>query len=196
MFGRRPGTGRGMRLPSLPGPRDLTALLEQAWTVLPRVTGLLGEAERLMSNVTALLDRIEDTRRDADDLVARAEITRAKADEAVCDIDAPFRRLVHLLDLLEPPLLKLQPTLDRLAETTDPREVDAMVGLVDHLPELVKRVEEDVLPIMSTLKTVAPDIHDLLDVSRELNDLLVKLPGMGRVKRKVEEQQEADRAAS
>jgi hypothetical protein len=38
---------------------------------------------------------------------------------------------------------------------------------------------------------VAPDLHDLLDVSRELNEMLAKLPGVGRVKRRINEQQEA-----
>ena len=49
--------------------------------------------------------------------------------------------------------------------------------LIDHLPDLTERVERDVLPVMATLGTVAPDIHDLLDVSRELNEMLAKLPG-------------------
>ena len=56
------------------------------------------------------------------------------------------------------------------------------------------RVERDVLPVMTTLGTVAPDLHDLLDVSRELNEMLGKLPGLGRIKRRVEEEQEAEQA--
>ena len=48
------------------------------------------------------------------------------------------------------------------------------------------------LPVMTTLGTVAPDLHDLLDVSRELNEMLGKLPGLGRIKRRVEEEQAAE----
>ena len=63
------------------------------------------------------------------------------------------------------------------------------MGLVDHLPVLVDRLERDILPILGTLTSVAPDLHDLLDVSRELNGMLAKIPGMGRIKQRVDEQQ-------
>jgi hypothetical protein len=171
-----------MRLPSVPGPRDVLALLERGGEALevalaaaPRMSGLLDDAERLMVTVEALVARIEDTRRGADELVHRAA--------------EPVRRTTALVAALEPSLTTLQPTLERLAETTDPREVDALVGLVDHLPVLVDRLERDILPILGTLTSVAPDLHDLLDVSRELNGMLAKIPGMGRIKQRVDEQQ-------
>ena len=64
--------------------------------------------------------------------------------------------------------------------------------IVDHLPELTARVEGDVLPVLTTLGTVAPDMHDLLTVARELNDMLAKIPGMGRIKRRVDEEEGED----
>ena len=103
--------------------------------------------------------------------------------------EALLARVVPLLDALEPPLTRLRPTLEKLADTTDPDEVAALVRLVDHLPELTERIERDVLPVMTTLGTVSPDLHDLLDASRELNEMLGKLPGLGRIKRRVEEEQ-------
>ena len=171
-----------MRLPSVPGPRDVLALVERGGEALelllaavPRLGTLLDDAERLLADVDALVKRIETTREDADAVVARVE--------------EPARRTDALLAALEPSLLKLQPTLERLADTTDPREVDALVGLVDHLPLLVERLERDVLPVMTTLRTVAPDLHDLLDVSRELNGMLAKLPGMAKVMQRIDERQ-------
>ena len=174
-----------MRLPSIPNPLDLAALV-------PRSIELVAGAERLLRDVGGLLGRIEETRRRADDLVAASELTRAAADRAVVEMAAPMDRLVALLDALEPPLTKLQPTLERLAETTHPDEVDALVTLVDHLPTLVISFEKELLPVLETLGTVAPDLHDLLDVSRELNEMLGKLPGIGRIKRRVEEEQAAE----
>lgn len=160
-----------MRLPAFPDPRDLANLI-------PRAFGLLTAAEQLLDDVGALLRRIEGTRAAADEVVARVGVTVSTADEMIAR--------------LEPPLTQLLPTLERLAETTDPSEVDAMVSLVDHLPLLVGRIETDILPILDSLSSVAPDMHDLLDVSRELNEMLAKLPGMGRLKRKVDEEQELE----
>ena len=197
----------------LPGPRDLAALVslvergsEQLAGLLPRAIDLLGGAERLLRDGSALIDRIETTRVDAQALVERTEVTRSRADELVISLEPTTRRAgellasleptaeraTALLEAMEPSLLKLQPTLDRLAETTDPREVDAMVAMIDQLPLLAAKLETDVIPVLNTLTSVSPDLHDLLDVSRELNLMLGKLPGMGRVKQRVDDQQEID----
>lgn len=174
-----------MRLPSVPGPRDLVTLveragdgLEQLFAAVPRLSALLAQAETLMVDVGALIARIEETRLAAAAVVSRTDDTVTRADA--------------LLAGLEPSLSRLQPTLERLADTTHPSEVDALVSLVDRLPLLAEQVERDLLPVMRTLGTVAPDVHDLLDVSRELNGMLGKLPGMGRIKKRVDEQQGID----
>ncbi len=134
---------------------------------------------------SAAIDQVEAVTRDASEVVTR---TSTVVDRAAAQVD----RLTPLLDGLEPPLTRLQPTLEVLADTTHPDEVAALVRLVDHLPELTARVENDVLPVMATLGSVAPDLHDLLAVSRELNDMLAKLPGLGRIKRRIDEQQGED----
>jgi ABC-type transporter Mla subunit MlaD len=188
-----------VRLP-LPGPRDLlgvlergAAVVEQLVATLPRVLSLLEEAHRLLTRVDDLIDRIEGTRADADAVVRRTTAVAAEAEELLARSGPLVDRLTPLLDGLEPPLVRLQPTLQRLAETTDPREVDAMVALVDHLPGLAARMETDILPVLDSLSTVAPDLHDLLDVSRELNEMLASLPGLGRLKRRIDAEQEAAR---
>lgn len=158
-----------MRLPAVPGPRDVLALVD-------RVTSLLGGAERLLSDgseivrdVRALLERIETTRQEASVVIGRVEETRSRASTMLAGLEGPVNQLL--------------PVLERLGETTEPHEVDAMIELIDRLPMLAKRVEDDVLPVLGSLSTVAPDLHQLLDVSSELNEMLGKLPGMGRVRR-------------
>lgn len=201
-----------MRLP-VPGPRDVWQLLERGGEALeqllgsvPRLVSLLDEAERLVVRADRLVEDIDATRTAADAVVARSDETVARAG-AVVDATEPVvrrsaellsvleplnERLAALLDSLEPPLSRLQPVLERLAETTSPQEVDAMVELVDHLPALAHKMEVDIVPVLDSLSTVAPDLHDLLDVSRELNEMLAKIPGMGRVKERVERQQAED----
>jgi len=150
-----------MRLPGVPGPRDVLALAEQLTGLVPRLAALLSSGERLIAQAEGLLARIDETRATADANVAR---------------------IGALLDRLEPSLRTLEPTLARLAQTTDPREVDALISLVDRLPMLAEQVERDVVPVMRTLGTVAPDLHDLLETSRELNEMLAKLPGINRLR--------------
>jgi hypothetical protein len=201
-----------MRLP-VPGPRDLLAVIEkgadqvdQLLGAVPRVLALLDQAEVLLVRASAAVDAVEAVTREAETVVVHTDAVVDRAEALVVRVDrvvdgaatvadradAMVARTVVLLDALEPPLTTLQPTLQTLADTTHPEEIAALVQLIDHLPDLTERIERDVLPVMTTLGTVAPDLHDLLDVSRELNEMLGKLPGLGRIKRRVEEEQAAE----
>jgi hypothetical protein len=190
-----------MRLP-VPGPRDVLSALERGSEqveallgAVPRVLALLDQAETLVARASAVVDRVEVVADAATAEVARvggvvdaAATQIERVDAVVGGAAVQAGRAAALIDTLEPPLTALQPTLETLAETTHPDEVKALVQLVDHLPELTARVEGDVLPVLTTLGTVAPDLHDLLTVARELNDMLAKIPGMGRIKRRVDEE--------
>ena len=185
-----------MRLP-VPGPRDLLSVLErgassveQLLALAPRVVSLVGETEALMRRVGTLLDDIEATRRSADGVVTRAGRAVGGAEATLTRLEPLSDRLEQLLDRLAPPLERLQPVLERLADTTDPHEVDALVRLVDQLPALATKLETDVMPILDSLGSVAPDLHDLLDVSRELNLMLAQVPGISRMKKRIDKRQE------
>jgi DNA repair ATPase RecN len=187
-----------MRLP-LPGPGDVVHLLERGTAAVesmlaaaPRALALLDDASALLTRVDGLLERIEQTRAAADGVVQRTDAVVTKAEALVGTTGPLTERLSSLLDSTEPAVTKLQPTLERLAETTDPSEVDALVSVIDMLPELAVRLETDIVPVMNSLSTVAPDLHDLLDVSRELNQMLASVPGLGFVKKRIDDQQEAE----
>jgi hypothetical protein len=176
-----------MRLP-VPGPRDVLSALEKGGDhveallgAVPRALALLDDAERLVVRASAAIDRVREVTEAANVVVVR---TSAVVDDA----EVQVARVTGLVDELEPSLTTLQPVLQTLADTTSPEEVAALVRLVDHLPQVTEQVEQDVLPVLSSLGSVAPDLHELLDVSRELNELLGKIPGIGRLKRKVEEE--------
>jgi hypothetical protein len=173
-----------MRLP-VPGPRDVIGAVGRG---AESVEALLAAVPKML----ALVDR-------ADELVGRIDAVAARADALVIrtglvvdGAEAQVARLTPLLDSFEPTLLRLQPVIEKLADTTDPREVEAVVQLVNHLPALADRMEHDVMPMLSSLSSVAPDMHDLLAVSRELNDMLAKVPGLGRIKRRIDEEQGED----
>ena len=192
-----------MRLP-LPGPRDVLAVLERGGDqvealigAVPRVLALLDLAEGLIDRAATAVDRVSVV---VDDAAAEVVRVGAVVDAAALEVqrvgavvdraDGQVARVAALLDSFEPSLAKLQPTLATLADTTHPDEVAAVVTLVDHLPALTEQVERDLLPVLTTLGTVAPDLHELLNVSRELNEILGKIPGVGRLKRRVEEEDE------
>lgn len=118
-----------------------------------------------------------------------------RAEALVGRAEPMVQRVEPLLEQVVPPLTRLLPVLDRLAETTHPHEVDAMVALVDQLPLLAEKMQTDIVPMLESLSSVAPDLHDLLDVSRELNEMLGKLPGLRGIKKRVEREQDEEERA-
>ena len=182
-----------MRLP-VPGPRDVLSALERGGEqveallgAVPRLLALLDEAETLLARAAVTFDRVDAVAEAAAAEVARvgvvvdAAATQVERVSTVVDgAAADAGRVAALVDVLEPPMTTLQPTLQALADTTHPDEVAALVRLVDHLPALTVQVERDVLPVLTTLGSVAPDLHELLNVSHELIEILGKIPGIGR----------------
>jgi len=197
-------------MPSIPGPSALLGVagkgydaLERAIGLVPRLDAVLTTVEALVARVDVLVDGIEQTQDRASTVVTDIEQTQARAAtvvaaaaDAAAHAEALTARVSPLLDAYEPTLQRLEPTLARLAESTDPDEVAAIVAMVDLLPELVAKMQTDIIPVLDTLATVAPDLRDLLDVSKELNEMLGALPGLGRVKRRIEKEQAAEDAES
>jgi len=155
-----------------------------------RAAEAISHVDATQEEAADAIKRVDATQADAAGVIERVDATRAVAEALIARVEDPVRRASRLLDLLEPSLLALQPVLERLAHSTDPREVEALVRLVDHAPHLVDRLEEDILPVVATLGSVAPDLRDLLDVSRELNEMLGKLPGICSCGKRVEQEQE------
>ncbi|GAA1998967.1 hypothetical protein JL107_11970 [Nakamurella flavida] len=208
-----------MRLP-IPGPNDLLKAagksydaVEQAIALVPRAVALLTQAEQLIARVDSMVGEIEKTQLRARDVVIRTEAVVEEAERTALHTDLVVRRaeatvtgaetvvvraqlitdeIGPMLDRFTPALTKLEPIVTRIADTTNEREVDAVITLVDHLPGIVDKVERDILPILDTLGTVAPDVRELLDVTREFNEILSSLPGMGRIRKRIEERQEEE----
>ncbi len=192
---RRLGYRDRMRLP-VPGPRDVWNVLErgadsveQLLAAVPRVVALLDEAETMLTQVSRVIGQIEETQAGAQAVVRRTDEVVDETEKLLARTTPLIDRLTPLLDRMEPSLIALQPTLERLAETTDPREVDALVAMIDLLPDIAAKMETHVIPVMDSLSSVSPDLHDLLDVSRELNEMLATVPGLGRMKKRIDEEQ-------
>lgn len=168
----------------------------RAQSVVGRVEGVVEAAATEVARVGAVVDAAEAQVGRVGAVVDGAAMESARVATVVDVASAETTRVAALVDGLEPSLTKLQPTLRVLADTTHPDEVAALVSLVDHLPALTDQVERDLLPVLKTLESVAPDLHDLLNVSRELNEILGKIPGVGRIKRRIEEEDDEIDAAT
>ncbi|PWU61359.1 hypothetical protein DLE60_06125, partial [Micromonospora globispora] len=92
----------------------------------------------------------------------------------------------ELLAAYEPALRRAAPMATRFVEQLSHEEVTAAIRLVDELPKLKEHLTADILPILATLDRVGPDLHDLLDVTRDLKLAVAGIPGLGMLRRRGE----------
>lgn len=190
---------------------QLERIAARAEAAMAAVEQTRQRADAMVGRAGDLLSRTDGVLTDADELVRRAQRVLAGTDELLAGVGKVSKRADALIgetgqvvenaqaitgqagDLLggfQPTLERLAPMAERLADTTSQAEVDALVLLIDILPELVDRMRKEILPILATMTSVAPDIRELLDTTKEFTVLLGSLPGLGRLKRRVEEHEE------
>jgi hypothetical protein len=182
----------------------VTGAAASALALVPRV-------EDLLSRTEALVARIEDVATRAEDAVDRTQVVIDGADAAVGRTNAVLgageaslrqsqgmlnggqelmRRGDSLLTQFEQPLNNLLPSLQKFADTLEPHEVEAAITLIDRLPVLLGHVEDDLLPMLTTLDRVGPDVHEILEVVEDLRRVVTGLPGVSLFRRRADEEPE------
>ena len=175
-------------------PRALFSLarttVETAVSVPGRVLDLLGAAESVVRRADDLVSRTERVLDETEALVARARAVTGAAEGVTADVARIARTSRELADDYAPLARKAHPLAQRFVDELSPQEVDAAVELVDRLPVLTRHLIEDVLPILSTLDRVGPDIHQLLEVTNDLRQAIIGIPGFTWMRRRGEEKDE------
>jgi hypothetical protein len=178
-----------LRLPAMLGrPVAAVAHTTAALVTLPgRVVGLVTLAEQTLTamhaaaaRTDALLDRVEVVTRTAEGVVPAASRAVTAAAGAVEQAGALTVRATSLLEGYSEPLRRLEPMVRRLAETTQPGEVDALVTLLGRLPQLADAVDHGVIPLLGHLGQVGPDMNQLLDHVSQLSHMASRLPKVFR----------------
>jgi hypothetical protein len=199
------------RLP-LPGPADVVGgaaslrdgfvaaldLVPRMCEAMTRLEALLGHVERTMASTDALVERAETVVAQSESLAASAgqvvtrsnrtldiaEITNRDAGRAVEGASGLLQRTDALLSTWEPVSRRLAPAAEKFAEALDPAEVQAAISLVDRMPLVLDHLENDVLPMLTQLDRVGPDVHELLEVVEDLRRVVTGLPGVGLLRRR------------
>ncbi|MDQ3733424.1 MAG: hypothetical protein M3400_05385 [Actinomycetota bacterium] len=185
-----------MRLP-IPGPADLfqaaSALrdgVEDALGLVPRLVTVVGRVESLLDRAEVVVERIEGTVERADESLRAVAAIDVAARELVVSVERTTERAEAIFDLYEAPLRSLAPSVRSFIDKLDPAEVTAMIDLVDRLPRLLKHLDEDLFPVLTTLDRVAPDLHQLLEIAQDMQVALGGLPGMSWLRKRADKEEE------
>ncbi|MET8467099.1 hypothetical protein ABZU93_28940, partial [Micromonospora zamorensis] len=124
--------------------------------------------------------------RTAASVVAKAEGVAGRAAVTVGTATEAAATAAELLAAYEPALRRAAPMAARFVEELSHEEISAAIHLIDELPKLKQHLTADILPILATLDRVGPDLHDLLDVTRDLKLAVAGIPGLGMLRRRGE----------
>lgn len=173
---------------SVPG--RVLGLLEAAEQVVRRADGMVSRTERVLDETEALVDRAGAAVRATEALMARAEVVTAAAERVTTDAGHTARTSRELMDDYAPLAQRAHPLASRFVDELSAHEVDAAIELIDQLPALTKHLMNDILPIMSTLDRVGPDIHQLLEVTNDVRQAILGIPGFAFLRRRGEDKED------
>ncbi|SNT45801.1 ribulose-1,5-bisphosphate carboxylase/oxygenase large subunit [Rhodococcoides kyotonense] len=150
-------------------PGRINALLDEAAVLVARIDAVVDAAQRLIDRTEGVIDRV-------DVVVNGAAATTRAADDVVGSASKTSATALELVELFDPIAQKSAPFAQKFVDHLSEDEVDAAIEMVDQLPGLVKHMEA-VIPILATLDTVSPEIHELLAVTKDVRRAVIGIPG-------------------
>ena len=160
-------------------PSDAIRLVSRIGTLLDDAEALLARTGRLLDGVQRTVSSVEDATRRAEAVIARADATTSSAQ--------------RLVEAYVPLAERAAPLANRFVDELSEQEVHAAIKMVDQLPALTEHLEQDIMPILATLDRVGPDVHELLNVTRDLRQAILGVPGFAFFRRRGEDRQDDDR---
>ena len=161
------------------------------------VAGLPSDALRLLSRVGELVDRAEALLARADRLlgsteqaVAQVRAATSRAEGVITGAEATTAGVRRLVDEYAPLADRAAPLARQFVEELSEQEVHAAIKLIDRLPDLTVHMERDIMPILATLDRVGPDLHELLDVTRDVRQAILGVPGFAFFRRRGEDRED------
>jgi hypothetical protein len=172
--------------------RRMDSLAERADTLVGRVDTVAAAAERAVltasavaGEAAAVVSRANLVTDGAAVVITGAEKITESASAVVVQVTDASRGAADLLSTFEPLANRAAPLASRFVNELSEQEVAAAVRLVDQLPRLAEHLESDVMPILATLDRVGPDMHELLNVVKDLRTALDGVPGLAYLRRRI-----------
>lgn len=157
-----------------------------------RVAALITQVEALLAKVDRVVDEASRT-------VTDAQRVAAAAGQVVLSANETSQAAQELLGLYEPIARRGAPLLGKFVHEFSDEELQAAIRMVDELPALTEAMVTDIMPILGTLDRVGPDIHNLLDVAKDVREAVIGIPGFSffrkRGEQKIPSTQRPDRHA-
>lgn len=158
----------------------VTGEVEQA---VKRVDGLIDDAGAAVSGASEVITLARGVAEKADAVVDRAAGVADESDAAVGDATVLMARTGSLLDTWAEVAAQAHPWVSSVTSSVDRIETAAVVDMFDRLPRMAEHLDNDVLPLLSQLDRVGPDLNELLQTVQDLNGAVKRIPGLAFFRR-------------
>ncbi|WP_308126347.1 ribulose 1,5-bisphosphate carboxylase large subunit [Rhodococcoides corynebacterioides] len=153
------------------------------------VAAMPSRIDDLFGRLDALLTSVEEITARAGEVIDAAARTTDDAAEVVVGAGDASARAQSMIAELQPIADRGIPLGRRFVDNFSEQELDASIRMVDQLPELMERMEA-IMPILATMDTVAPEIHQLLEVTKDVRKAVIGIPGFKFFRNRGEEKLE------
>lgn len=181
---------------SVPG--RVVNLLETTEALVGRIDGVVTDAREIVARIDdvvtearATVGRVGEVVDSSSAVVGEAATVARRAQDVVASAGRTSDSAGELLDTYAPMATRAAPLAGQFIDELSAEEVHAAVVLLDQLPELADRMTA-LMPILGTLETVAPEIHELLGVAKDGRQAIVGVPGFDFLRRRGEDKENGD----
>jgi ABC-type transporter Mla subunit MlaD len=186
--------------------------LDRVDAAVGRVEGVVGDAQALVGRVDGVATRAAEVAEEAAAVADRAGVVADRAGVvaegagAVADrADQVVARIIPvtgaaegvlesvgttsagaqaLVEVFQPIAERGVPLLQHFIDEFSVEELQALIKLVDQVPQFTEHMETDIMPILATLDRVGPDVHELLDVLKDVRLAIQGVPGFRMLRRR------------
>lgn len=179
----------------------ISSVVDHAEALIERVDAIAAEADATISAAATITASAGALIKQSGEVTAEAELTvttaakvNTQAATVVAKAEAATDGATEILAIYQPLAQRAAPLAKRFVEELTEEEVHAAIKLIDQLPEITERVERDILPVLTTLENVGPDVHELVDVLKEVRQAIHGVPGFRFFRRRGEEAEAEEQA--
>jgi ABC-type transporter Mla subunit MlaD len=179
-------------------PARVAALVDEAERLVTRVGGTLDRVDAAVDRVDAVVDRVhaevdrvdgvvdgvERVAGNAEQVVERIIPITGAADAVLESVGTTSAGAQALLDIFTPIVERGAPLLRHFVDEFSVQELQALIRLVDQVPQFTEHMETDIMPVLCKLDQVGPDVHELLDVLKDVRLAIHGLPGFALFRRR------------
>ena len=165
-------------------PARVAALLDEADRLVARVGDTLDRVDAVTGRVDAVVDRVERVTGNAEQVVERIIPITGAADAVLESVGATSAGAQALLEVFQPMTERGAPLLQHFIDEFSVDELHALIRLIDHVPQFTEHMEADIMPVLAKLDQVGPDVHELLDVLKDVRLAIQGVPGFSLLRRR------------